>query len=223
MVLVIILILLAAIILMPVGVYASYTGGSLTVTAHVWLYKLGLYPPKEKKAKVEDAEPTEADADAEQKDKKSPLSDFMLDDWRKLIKTALRALRHFKKVVFFDIIRLRAVISAPDPYDAVMRYNTVNGFVGSIIPFFESGFRVKKRDIYIDLDMQSGESRAEAELSVSVRLGAALAVGLAAGFSLLKILIKNRIRRIRERVARNGEQQIERNDADNNGQHQESC
>ncbi len=223
MALVVILIILAAIMLIPAGVHASYTGGSFTASAHVWFYKIGLYPPKEKKPSGEESEPTEAGA--EPKPEKNLLSDFTFDDWLSLIKTALRALRHFKKVVFFDIIRLRAVISAPDPYDAVMRYNTVNGLVGSIIPFFESGFRVKERDIYIDLDMQSGESRAEAELSVSVRLGAALAVGLSAGFSFLRILINNRIRRIRERVARNGngEQQTERNDADNNGQYQESC
>ncbi len=223
MVPVIILIILAAIMLIPVGVYASYTGGSFTASAHVWFYKLGLYPPKEKKAKSEPAEPTEADAGKEQPPKKSLLSDFTLDDWLRLARTALRALRRFKKAVFFDIIRLYAVISAPDPYDAVTRYNTVNGFVGSMIPFFESEFRVKERDICIDLDMQSGESRAEAELSLSVRVGAVLAVGLAAGLSFLKLLIKNRIRRIRERVAYNGEQQTERNDADNNGQHQESC
>ncbi len=221
MALVVILIILAAIMLIPAGVHASYTGGSFTASAHVWFYRIGLYPPKEKKTRGEESEPTEAGA--EPKPKKNLLSDFAFDDWLSLIKTALRALRHFKKVVFFDIIRLRAVISAPDPYDAVMRYNSVNGLAGSIIPFFESGFRVKERDIYIDLDMQSGESRAEAELSVSVRLGAVLAVGLAAGLSFLKLLIKNRIRRIRERVAYNGEQQTERNDADNNGQHQESC
>ncbi len=223
MVLVIILILFAAVMLIPVGVYASYTGGSFTVTAHVWLYKLGLYPRKEKKARVEDAEPTEADAGKKQMPKKSLLSTFTLDDWRRLIKTALRTLHRFGNGLYFELIRLRVLISSPDPYDTVTRYNAVNGFVGSMLPFFEGRFRVKRKDIYIGLDMESGESRAEAELSVSVRVGTVLAAGLAAGFELLKILIKNRIRRIRERVERNGEQQIERNDAVNNEQHQEPC
>lgn len=219
--LVIILILLTAVMLIPLGVYASYADGSFTVSAHAWFYKLGLFPPKEKKPEPE--EPTEADAKKEEKPKISFLLDFTLNDWLELARVALRALRRFKNGVYFDLIRLMAVISAHDPYDAVMRYNAVNGFVGSAIPFFESEFRVKEKDIYIGLDMNGGESTASFELSASVRVGTILALGLAAGFGFLKILIKNRIRRIRERVARNGEQQTERNDAVDNEQHQGSC
>lgn len=219
--LIIILILLAAIMLIPLGVYASYTEGSFTASAHVWFYKLSLYPPKEKKPKPE--EPTETDTENEEKPKKSFSPDFTPGDWLELARLALRALRHLKNGVYFDLIRLTAVISAPDPYDAVMRYNAVNGFVGSAIPFFEAEFRVKEKEIYIGLDMNGGKSNAEFELSASVRVGTILALGFAAGFGFLKILIKNRIRRIRERVACNGEQQTERNDAVNNEQHQESC
>ena len=64
--LVIILILLAAVMLIPLGVYASYADGSFTLSAHAWFYKLGLYPPKEKKPE----KPTEADAENEEKPKK---------------------------------------------------------------------------------------------------------------------------------------------------------
>lgn len=218
--LIIILILLAALMLLPLGVYASYTGGELMASARVWLYKRGIYPPKPKKP---EPEPTEGDADKAERPKPALLQGLEPEDWLRLVKTALRALRRFKRSVYFDLIRLHAVVSAPDPYDAVMRYNMLNGFVGSMIPFFESGFRVKERDICIDLDMQSGESRAEAELCASVRLGSVLALGLAAGFELLKILINNRIRRIWERTARNGKQQTEQNDAVDDEQHQESC
>ena len=219
--LIIILILLTAIMLIPLGVYASYTEGGFTVSAHVWFYKLVLYPPKEKKPRPEEA--TEADGEKKEKPKKSFSLDFTLNDWLELAKVALRALRSFKNGVYFGLIRLRSVISAEDPYDAVIRYNTVNGFVGSMIPFFESEFRVKEKEIYIGLDMNGGKSAAEFEVSASIRVGTILALALAAGFGFLKILIKNRIRRIRERVACNGEQQTERNDAVNNEQHQGSC
>ena len=219
--LIIILILLTAIMLIPLGVYASYTEGEFTVSAHVWFYKLVLYPPKEKNPRPEEA--TEADEEKREKPKKSFSLDFTLNDWLELVKVALRALRRFKNGVYFSLIRLRSVISAEDPYDAVIRYNTVNGFVGSMIPFFESEFRVKEKEIYIGLDMNGGKSAAEFEVSASIRVGTILALALAAGFGFLKILIKNRIRRIRERVACNGEQQTERNDAVNNEQHQGSC
>ena len=149
--------------------------------------------PAKKKAEESEGK-TEADVENEDKPKKSFDLGFALDDWLKLIKVALRALGRFK-----------------------------NGFVGSAIPFFENEFKVKRKDIYIGLDMNGEKSKAEFEVSASVRLGCVIAVGLAAGFGFLKILIKNRIQRIRERVARNGKQQTERNDAVNDEQHQEPC
>lgn len=217
--LIIILIILAAIMLIPLGVHVVGREGEFTVAVSVWFYKLRLYPVK-KKAK-ESEEKTEAEID--DKPQKNFDLGFALDDWLKLIRVALRALGRFKNGVYFGYIYLHAVVSAPDPYDAVIRYNAVNGFVGSIIPFFENGFKVKRKDIYIGLDMNGEKSNAEFEVSASVRLGCVIAVGLAAGFGFLKILIKNRIQRIRERVARNGKQQTERNDAVNDEQHQEPC
>lgn len=102
---------------------------------------------------------TEADVENEDKPKKSFDLGFALDDWLKLIKVALRALGRFKNGVYFGYIYLHAVVSAPDPYDAVMRYNAVNGFVGSIIPFFENEFKVKRKDIYIGLDMNGEKAK----------------------------------------------------------------
>jgi hypothetical protein len=217
----IILIILAVIMLIPLGVDVVCREGEFTVAASAWFYKLRLYPAKKKAEKSE--EKTEADAETEDKPQKNFDLGFALDDWLKLIRVALRALGRFKNGVYFGYIYLHAVVSAPDPYDAVIRYNAVNGFVGSIIPFFENGFKVKRKDIYIGLDMNGEKSKAEFEVSASVRLGCVIAVGLAAGFGFLKILIKNRIQRIRERVARNGKQQTERNDAVNDEQHQEPC
>lgn len=215
----IILIILAAIMLIPLGVDVVCREGEFTVAASVWFYKLRLYPAK-KKAK-ESEEKTEAEID--DKPQKNFDLGFALDDWLKLIKVVFHALRRFKNGVYFSFIYLHTLISDSDPYDAVMRYNAVNGFVGSIIPFFENEFKVKRKDIYIGLDMNGEKSKAEFEVSASVRLGCVIAVGLAAGFGFLKILIKNRIQRIRERVARNGKQQTERNDAVNDEQHQEPC
>ena len=219
--LVIILIILAAIMLIPLGVNVVCREGEFTVAASAWFYKLRLYPAKIKAGESE--EKTEADAVNDDKSKKSFDLGFVLNDWLKLIKVVFHALRRFKNGVYFSFIYLHTLISDSDPYDAVMRYNAVNGFVGSAIPFFENEFKVKRKDIYIGLDMNGGKSKAEFEISASIRLGCIIAVGLAAGFGFLKILIKNRIQRIRERMARNGKQQIERNDAVNDEQHQEPC
>ena len=104
-----------------------------------------------------------------------------------------------------------------------MRYNRLNGLIGSAIPFFENEFKVRKKDIFLDLDLEGEKSRFQFEITARVRVGRLLAIALAAGFSFLKLLIKNRVQRIRERKARNGKQQTERNDAVDHAEYQEPC
>ncbi len=216
--LIIIIALLTLLMLIPLWIRVSYDGG-FEAYAGAWrLFKLRLYPPEPK-----DEQPTEADIEKEEKPKKSFSPGFALDEWLKLAKTVMRALRRFRNGISFGVIKLRCLISAPDPYDAVVRYNAVNAFICSAIPFFESGFHVKNRDIFVDLDLQSGKSTLEAKADASIRVGALVGIALAVGFKFVQLLAVSRIHRIRERKAHNGEQQIERNDAVNDGKHQEPC
>ena len=112
---IIILILLTAVMLLPIGVYASYADGNFTASAHAWFYKLSLYPPKEKKPKPEPEESTEADAEKEEKPEKSFSLDFSLNDWLELARVALSALRRLKNGVYFDLIRLLSLIHISAP------------------------------------------------------------------------------------------------------------
>lgn len=215
----IILILLAAVLLIPLGVRVKYDDAGFGAWASVSAYKLRLYPPKKKA----DEPPTEADVPKQDKPKRRFSPGFSLQDWLTLAGAGLRALKRFKNGISFGLIRFYCVISADDPYDAVMRYNRLNGLIGSAIPFFENGFKVRKKDIFLDLDLEGEKSRFQFEITARVRVGRLLAIALAAGFSFVKLLIKNRVQRIRERKARNGKQQIERNDAVDHAEYQEPC
>lgn len=213
--LIIILALLVLLALLPLGVNASYDG-AFRLSALIWFYPVRLYPPKDK------PEPEPQESETEEKPKRS-LPRFTAKEWRELIKTAYRALRRFKHGVYFNNIMLHCMVSANDPYDAVMRYNAVNGFVGGMMPIFESDFKVRHRDVIIDLDTDSGISSIKFDVRANVRLGTIIAVAIAAGVKILKILIKNKLHRKNERKARNGEQQTERNDAADDEKHQEPC
>ncbi len=216
--LIIIIAFLILLMLIPLWVRVSYDGG-LEAYAGVWrLYRLRLYPPKPR-----NEQPTEADIEEDERPKKSFSLGFELDQWLELAKVVMRALRRFKNGMSFGVIKLHCIISAPDPYDAAARYNAVNAFIGSFIPFFESGFDVKKRDIFVDLDLQSGKSTLEAKVETSIRVGTLVGIAIAAGVKFVQLLAVSRIHSIRERKAHNGKQQIERNDAVNNDEHQEPC
>lgn len=206
--------------LIPLSVSAAYNG-ALRASASAWFYTISLFP-REKKPADEKTEKT-APPDEEKKPKKSLKLDFTLDEWLSLLEVALKALKRFKHGIYFGRFELCCTISAQDPYDAVMRYNAVNGLIGSLLPFFEGGFRVQDKDITAELDLNGGQSSAKFDISASLRVGVLLALALAAAFGALKIYIKSRIKRKRERTARNGKQQTERNDAVNDEQHQEPC
>lgn len=220
-VLVIIFLLLALIMLIPLGVYASYDSGGLMLKLRVSAYKKQIFPRENKPEPEPEPESTEDNGKVAEKVKiRLP---FSIDEWRSLLKIVFKALRRFKNSLTFDKIFLRFIAASPDPFDTVRIFNTVNSVVGAAAPFFESEFKVRQRDIFIDTDMTSEKCSYSIELALSVRVGQLLVIALAAGFAFLKLLATRKLKQLRERKAHDGKQQTQRNDAVNNEQYQEPC
>lgn len=220
-VLVIIFLLLALIMLIPLGVYASYDSGGLMLKLRVSAYKKQIFPRENKPEPEPEPESTEDNGKVAEKVKiRLP---FSIDEWRSLLKIVFKALRRFKNSLTFDKIFLRFIAASPDPFDTVRIFNTVNSVVGAAAPFFEGEFKVRQRDIFIDTDMTSEKCSYSIELALSVRVGQLLVIALAAGFAFLKLLATRKLKQLRERKAHDGKQQTQRNDAVNNEQYQEPC
>lgn len=203
---VIITVLLAAVLMTPLGIFVKYSADEdFMLSASVWYrFNIVLFPKREKK-KPKDAEKADK-ADTERK--KLSLG-FTKNEWAELIKAALKAVKRFIKGICIDELFVRCTVSDGDPFNAVERYNAVNGAVGAALPFIENSFKVRNKDIVIDLDLESGSSTLCCRVKASVRLGRLLLIAIAAGACFLKLLAENRIRRIRERKAHNGEQQTQ--------------
>ncbi|MGM9592429.1 MAG: hypothetical protein ACI3VK_06935 [Oscillospiraceae bacterium] len=220
-VLVIIFLLLVLIMLIPLGVCASYDSGGLMLKLRVSAYKKQIFPRENEPEPEPEPESTEDNGGSAEKVRiRLP---FSIDEWRSLLKIVFKALRRFKSSITFDKIFLRFIAASPDPYDTVRIFNAANSFVGAAAPFFESEFKVRQRDIFIDTDMTSEKCSYSFELALSVRVGQLLVIALTAGFALLKLLAKRKLKQIRERKAHDGKQQTQRNDAVNNEQYQEPC
>jgi hypothetical protein len=220
-VLVIIFLLLALIMLIPLGVYASYDSGGLMLKLRVSAYKKQIFPRENKPEPEPEPESTEDNGKVAEKVKiRLP---FSIDEWCSLLKIVFKALRRFKNSLTFDKIFLRFIAASPDPFDTVRIFNTVNSVVGAAAPFFEGEFKVRQRDIFIDTDMTSEKCSYSIELALSVRVGQLLVIALAAGFAFLKLLATRKLKQLRERKAHDGKQQTQRNDAVNNEQYQEPC
>ena len=220
-VLVIIFLLLALIMLIPLGVYASYDSSGLKLKLRVSAYKKQIFPRESKPEPEPEPESAEDGGESAEKVKKMP--SFGIDEWRTVLNILFKALRRFKKGLSFDKIFMRFIAASPDPYDTVRIFNAVNSLVGAAAPFFESEFKVRQRDIFIDTDMTADKCSYSLELGLSIRVGQLLVIALAAGFAFLKLLAKRKLKEFRERKAHNGKQQTQRNDAVNNEQYQEPC
>ena len=220
-VLVIIFLLLALIMLIPLGVYASYDSSGLRLKLRVSAYKKQIFPLESEPEPEPEPESAEDGGESAEKVKKMP--SFGIDEWRTVLNILFKALRRFKKGLSFDKIFMRFIAASPDPYDTVRIFNAVNSLVGAAAPFFESEFKVRQRDIFIDTDMTADKCSYSLELGLSIRVGQLLVIALAAGFAFLKLLAKRKLKEFRERKAHNGKQQTQRNDAVNNEQYQEPC
>ena len=220
-VLVITFLLLALIMFIPLGVLASYDSGGLKLKLRVSAYKKQIFPRDSKPKHEPEPESAEDGGESAEKTKKSLL--FDIEECRALLNIVFKELRRFKNGLTFDKIFLRFIAASPDPYDTVRIFNAVNSLVGAAAPFFESEFKIRQRDRFIDTDMTADKCSYSFELGLSIRVGQLLVIALAAGFAFLKLLAKRKLKEFRERKANNGKQQTQRNDAVNNEQYQEPC
>lgn len=222
-VLAIIFLLLALIMLIPLGVCASYDSGGLTLKVKVSAYKKQIFPRENESEPEPEPEPESTEDAGENDVKVKKRLPFSIDEWRSLLKIVFKALRRFKNSLTFDKIFLRFIAASPDPFDTVRIFNAVNSIVGAAAPFFESEFKVRQRDIFIDADMSADKCSYSFELALSVRVGQLLVIALVAGFAFLKLLAARKLKEFRERKVHDGKQQTQRNDAVNNEQYQEPC
>ncbi len=169
---VIILSALALLLFLKISLHASYGDEGLSIHSDILWFEIKLLP-KRKKAKK----------------KKSAAS---LKKRLELIKVVLKTLDKIKHIIVFDKVRIRYIAAGDDPYNTVREYNAVNAFIGAVIPFFESYFGVKDKEIEIDANMCGERSELEFEIKLSIRICQILYLGLSSGSEVIKLLLSRK-------------------------------
>lgn len=197
----IIVAIIAAIMLVPVGADVEYEGGEFKLSAKVCGILLQLLPKKpvldnghikEKKPKKEQKK-KEKPADGEAKPKKKFKLQLNRDEILALVKTALRSLSKFGKVTV-DRFKLHYIAGGSDPYDTAMTYNYVNAALSGLGPFCKTRFIVHDVDVYTDVDFAADKMQLDFGLCIVIRIGQVMRVAFALLFGALWILIKNQVR-----------------------------
>ena len=195
--------IIAAIMLVPVGADISYINGELKVSAKVCGILLQLIPKqpvdemaqKHKKPKKEKKKKLPKDPN---KPAKKLNLNFNRDELLALVNAALKGLGKFGKITV-DRFLLHFVSGGNDPYNTAMTYNYVNAALSSLAPLCKTRFIVKDADVWTDVDFTADKLNIDFALCIVIRIGQAARAGLAVAFGALKILIRNKLRLRKER------------------------
>lgn len=176
--------------LLRVGVSAGYEAQTLSVSACVGPVTIPVWPraPAAEKPKQEPQEQPQEKPKEKPKEKELP----DLDTIFALAKLALRALSAFRRKLKVELFRLVFIAGASDPYDTAMQYAYVNAALGGLRPMAERALQIKKRDVQVGTDFTADRPQVEARLTLTIRIGQIVAIGVVFGVGYLKFLLQKR-------------------------------
>ena len=175
----VIVLIIAALMLIPIGADIGYEGGQFRLAAKVCGVQLQLIPKppadetapkKEKKPKKQKKKPEpEATGDAPPK-KKLSLS-FNKDEILSLVKKALKHFGRFGRKFRVDRFLLHYTAAGDDPYKTAVTFGYVNAALSSLAPICAQRFDVKDCDVRTDIDFGRDKTEIDFGTAFSIRIG----------------------------------------------------
>ena len=207
----IIALIVTLIMLIPVGADVGYEGGELSVSAKVCgvLLKLlpkepddGSKPPKRqrKKKKTKEQEAAEEpEGEEAQKPKKKLNLNFSADEILGLIKKVLKGFGKLGRKFKVDRFLLRFTAAGDDPYNTAMMYAYVNSALSALGPICDKRFSVDDCEVVTAVDFTADKMSIDFGLAMSIRIGQIFGAINTILFGALGILIKNKLRLMKEK------------------------
>lgn len=205
--------IIVAIMLVPVGADVAYEGGELRLSAKVCGILLQLIPKppadetkpkkekKPKKPKKKKKQPEEQAQTGEEKPKKKLDLDFSMDEILGLVKSVLRGLGRFGRKLSVDRFLLHYTAAGKDPYNTAMTFGYVNGALTTLAPICRRTFDTKDVDVWTDVDFTTEKMKVDFGVALTIRIGQIFGVVFTILFGALGIFIKHKFRKFKEKRA----------------------
>ena len=209
----VIIAIIVAIMLVPVGADVAYEGGELRLSAKVCGMLLQLIPKppadetkpkkekKPKKTKKKKKQPEEQPQTGEEKPKKKLNLDFSMDEIMGLVKSVLRGLGRFGRKLSVDRFLLHYTAAGKDPYTTAMTFGYVNGALTTLAPICRRSFDAKDVDVWTDVDFTTEKTKVDFGVALTIRIGQIFGVVFTILFGALGIIIKHKFRKFKEKRA----------------------
>lgn len=183
--------LLTLLNLLRVGVSAGYEAQAFSVSARVGPLTIPVWPrppAEEPKKPKKEKPPKEPKAPQEQTKEKELDFDTVLA----LAKLALTAAGSFRRKLTVELFRLIFVAGSSDPYDTAMQSAYVQAALGSLRPLAERALHIQERDVQVGADFTADKPRIEARLTLTIRIGQIVAIGVVFGVGYLKLMLQKK-------------------------------
>ena len=141
-------------------------------------------PKPEQPAKAETPDQTAKEEKAEKKSG-GPITDFL-----PLVQIALDMLGAFRRRLRLNVLELKIVMAADDPCDLAVNYGRAWAAVGNLMPRLERVFVIKKRNIEVECDFETSQTKVIARLDLTITLGRIIATAVVYGVKALIEFLK---------------------------------
>ncbi len=183
--------LLTLLNLLRVGVSAGYEAQAFSVSARVGPLTIPVWPrpsAEEPKKPKKEKPPKEPKAPQEQTKEKELDFDTILA----LAKLALKAAGSFRRKLTVELFRLVFVAGSSDPYETAMQSAYVQAALGGLRPLAERALHIQERDVQVGADFTADKPRIEARLTLTIRIGQIVAIGVVFGVGYLKLILQKK-------------------------------
>ena len=183
--------LLTLLNLLRVGVSAGYEAQAFSVSARVGPLTIPVWP------RPPAAEPTKHKKEKPPKEPKAPQEqtkekELDFDTVLALAKLALKAAGSFRRKLTVELFRLVFVAGSSDPYDTAMQSAYVQAALGGLRPLAERALHIQERDVQVGADFTADKPRIEARLTLTIRIGQIVAIGVVFGVGYLKLMLQKK-------------------------------
>lgn len=174
-----------------VGAAVSYSESGLFLKIKAGPFRIQILPAKEpKKKKEKQPKP----------DKKHPVEEGATAASKRNIKDTLslalrfvpllgEAVGRFKRRIRIDRLFLHVIWGASNPASAAMGYGAGNAALGILWPVFEHNFKVKDRDLRVDVDFERNHPEFVADAQATLTIGQGMSLAVILGIKALKIFL----------------------------------
>ena len=199
--------ILVLIAIIPIGASLIYHEEGFFLSVICGLIKIKILPqnPKKKNKPKKEKPKKEKPPKEEKKDKgkETPKGDESkekkggkITDFLPLVDIAIRLLGSFRRKLRVNRLEVNYVMAGGDPCDLAVNYGKAWTAVGNLMPLLERAFVIKKRNIQVQCDFASDETRIHARLDITITIGRLVGMlvkyGVLALIEFLKIQYKRK-------------------------------